>query len=166
MPRSGSHPNESLWNRFPFAILAVEQKPLTMSHEIDESPPPYGDRAFGSNEALNPHGYSRHRHRHLPLPIKDGVLYVDHDHILFLQAARSYTHVHCRGARHLVCMSLHALEALLPADRFFRCHRSHLINLTEVRCLHVHGGHRVEMSSSHHVEVSRRRMAQLKAVLN
>lgn len=85
---------------------------------------------------------------------------------MHLQADGSYTRVCCTGnLKYLVCDSLGMLERLLPPQRFFRCHRSHVINLAMVQQLILQGGYRVQLSTGHTVEVARRRLAALKEAL-
>ncbi|HMN06700.1 MAG TPA: LytTR family DNA-binding domain-containing protein [Flavobacteriales bacterium] len=57
------------------------------------------------------------------------------------------------------------MERALPPHSFFRCHRSHVINLALVQQLVVHGGYRVYLTAGHTVEVARRRLAALKEAL-
>ncbi len=101
------------------------------------------------------------RHR-LGIPTSNGILYLDHEQILALRAAGSYTQVICEnGELHLISRNLRRIEADLPSDLFFRCHRTHVINLTKVASLLNHGGHRALMSTGLKVAVSRSRWEAL-----
>ena len=55
------------------------------------------------------------------------------DEIVFLTSERDQVYVHTRHDRYLTRYTLRELESLLPADRFFRCHRGYIVNLRHVR---------------------------------
>ncbi len=102
----------------------------------------------------------------LRIPTTDGAIFIEHHEILHLLAEGSYTRVHCElGVKHLVSMNLHELEEKLPVPHFFRCHHSHLINLSKVKKLIKHAGHRVLLATGESVEVSRRKWAALVAAM-
>ncbi|MBZ0205840.1 MAG: LytTR family transcriptional regulator, partial [Flavobacteriales bacterium] len=98
----------------------------------------------------------------LAVPTKEGVLYVDHEKIIALQADGSYTWVYCEaGKRLLVSRNLHSLSAELPHALFFRCHRAHVINLAMVESVLHHGGYRVLLKTGLVITVARSRWAAL-----
>lgn len=106
------------------------------------------------------------RPHRLAIPSSTGLVYIEHGSIMHLQADRSYTLINCtEGFKYLVSESLAMLEKLLPSRHFFRCHRSHVINLAMVQQLILHGGYRVQLPAGYTVEVARRRLAALKEAL-
>ncbi len=61
-----------------------------------------------------------------------GVTYVDPSEICYCKAERSYSRIFLlSGKSILICKPLNQLTKLLP-KKFIRCHRSYLINLSEV----------------------------------
>ncbi|MEW6211257.1 MAG: LytTR family DNA-binding domain-containing protein [Acidobacteriota bacterium] len=64
--------------------------------------------------------FVRDRERILPVSIDD---------ISRLEAADDYVLVHAKGGKFMVGLTLNHFERRLPADRFRRVHRSHIINL-------------------------------------
>ena len=68
------------------------------------------------------------------ISLRDGVRLVQLDPkaIVRVEAADDYVMLHAGGRAHLLPVRLNALEELLPAPPFLRCHRSHLINLDHV----------------------------------
>ncbi len=54
--------------------------------------------------------------------------------------------------------SLGKLESELPSTIFYRCHKSHLVNLNHV--LRIHKSGYVELSNGSKVDIARRRMAE------
>jgi two-component system LytT family response regulator len=61
------------------------------------------------------------------------VTFVDFDDIDWIEAADQYAIVHAGVKEHLLRESLQRLADRLPADRFARIHRSHLVNVARVR---------------------------------
>lgn len=60
----------------------------------------------------------------VPIPLEE---------IVFISAEQDRVYLHTATRRFPTRHSLRELEALLPAHRFFRCHRGYLINLAKVR---------------------------------
>jgi two-component system, LytTR family, response regulator len=69
----------------------------------------------------------------LPVPVGNRVTFVDFDDIDWIEAADQYAIVHAGVKEHLLRESLQRLADRLPADRFARIHRSHLVNVARVR---------------------------------
>ena len=62
------------------------------------------------------------------------VLRIDHEEVLYITAMRDYVGVHTRERdRFLSLENLRDLERRLPADRYCRIHRSHIVNLRAVQ---------------------------------
>jgi DNA-binding LytR/AlgR family response regulator len=57
---------------------------------------------------------------------------LDYDQVHYVRADGDYSRVHTYDRAYLCTASLRELEELLPADRFLRVHRSHLVNLAKV----------------------------------
>jgi two-component system LytT family response regulator len=87
-------------------------------------------------------------------------------HVERLDAEDDYVAVVARGRRHLMAARLGDLAARLPADRFLRVPRSHVVNLDYVERLvpfdakrlqvHLHNGTRI-LASRASSEMLRRR---------
>ena len=65
------------------------------------------------------------------LPIRQAgkISFVDYSAIHYINASSYYVEIHTDGKKHLLRETLANLEEKLPAGRFFRIHRSTLINL-------------------------------------
>lgn len=91
----------------------------------------------------------------IALPVSDGLMFVNRDDILYLEADRSYTYLFLLGAKSKIVVSknLGELELLL-GDTFFRIHRSHTVNLRRVvrffkrdgGCVEIEGGQLLDVS--------------------
>ena len=70
----------------------------------------------------------------IALPLADGLLFVVVQDILYFEADGSYTTVVTKTEKHLVSKKLKEFDDLLEADeRFFRVHRSYLINISQIK---------------------------------
>lgn len=95
-----------------------------------------------------------------------GTRFIAHEDILYLKGERAYTTIYLRDGSNLVASrNLRHFEGLLEDDkRFFRCHRSYIVNLTcileHVKTdgghLQLEGGVRVSLSPDKVGELMRR----------
>lgn len=70
----------------------------------------------------------------IALPIQEGYLFVEHRDVVRCEASGSYSYFHMvNGEKIMVSLNLRECEDLLPPVRFFRVHRSHIVNLKYVR---------------------------------
>ncbi len=66
--------------------------------------------------------------------IGDGIVYMDLNDILYFEAEGSYTTIHHKKGKDLTVKKVKYFEDLLANDhRFFRIHRSYLINVTLIK---------------------------------
>lgn len=93
----------------------------------------------------------------VPIPLED---------IVFVSAEQDRVYLHTQGERFPTRHSLRELEALLPPQRFFRCHRAYLVNLAKVREIspYFNGTYSVTVldRAGTTVPVARSRVAELK----
>lgn len=84
------------------------------------------------------------------------------DHILFCEVQGRELYLHCTDKNILRCRERLEIFAQRLDERFFRCHRSYLVNLD-----HVHGIHagQVVLSSGGDIPVSRLRERELRQAL-
>ncbi|MBP8822007.1 MAG: response regulator transcription factor [Flavobacteriales bacterium] len=103
----------------------------------------------------------------LAVPGKDGLLLLRHEDILYLEAADSYTVVHARdGKRTVSSKHIRVFETNLDPNKFFRVHKSYIINLEHLVSLSRTEGNMAVLDNGSLVPVSRRRMPELLAMLN
>lgn len=106
-------------------------------------------------------------HSKLAVHTTGGMLLVDTDTIIHLRAEGSYCEIHTtdRG-RILVSRKLKDLHGQLSPDRFLRIHRSHVVNLGQVRELMRGENTFVRLKDGTELPVSRERKEEVKAVLS
>jgi two-component system LytT family response regulator len=78
--------------------------------------------------------------------------------ITWIEAAGNYSRLHTADGSHLIRGTLSGLEARLDPNRFARIHRSHIVNLDQVRSLHPwsHGDWLVRLQDGTELMLSRR----------
>lgn len=70
----------------------------------------------------------------IALPLSDGLLFIKLEDILYFEADGSYTHVITSTEKYLVCKKIKEFDELLQGDsRFFRVHRSYLVNVQRIK---------------------------------
>ena len=88
------------------------------------------------------------------------------DEIHFVRADGDYSRVHTYDRSYLCTSTLGELEALLPADRFMRIHRSCLVNLAKVNSVARVGADRLRLevgdAQRSELEVARRQAPRLR----
>jgi len=76
----------------------------------------------------------------LMLRHKEGVAFVDLDDILLIQREERMTVIYTEdGARYITSDSLGELEERLPADTFFRSHKSYIVNINHILSITPYG---------------------------
>lgn len=70
----------------------------------------------------------------IALPLSDGLVFIKIDDILYFEADGSYTHVITNKEKYLVTKKIKEFHELLTNDsRFFRVHRSYLVNIQQIK---------------------------------
>ena len=109
--------------------------------------------------------HARHARRFL-VRTRDKTVVVDVDQVDWIEAADYYASLHVGGKAHLLRETLTELAQRLDPERFFRVHRSAIVNLERVREIHplfrgdcelvLRDGTRVRLSRSRRPEFQRR----------
>jgi two-component system LytT family response regulator len=96
---------------------------------------------------------------------RDRTLVVNAEDIDWIGAADYYVELHVGGQAHLLRETMNELEARLDPEKFFRVHRSAIINLERVREIHplfrgdcdlvLDGGRRVRLSRTRRADFER-----------
>jgi len=107
----------------------------------------------------------------LVLPASHGFNVLVIDDIIRLEAEGCYTKVIYKdGKNTIISRTLKDFEDTVPKEKFFRIHKSHLINLKYIKDYSNISGNFVTMTDGSKVEISRRKVPEfiqkIKAVLN
>ncbi|MBK9632071.1 MAG: response regulator transcription factor [Saprospiraceae bacterium] len=102
----------------------------------------------------------------IAIPSSEGILFFDLNTIVHLEASSNYTVIYFDNETKLVSSrTLKEYEELLPAEIFFRCHHSHLINLKFIKKYIKGEGGFVDLGHGQMVEVSRRKKLEFLELL-
>jgi two-component system LytT family response regulator len=103
----------------------------------------------------------------IALPIATGLLFVHIRELLYLKADGSYTEIYLNnGSQLVVSKKLIEFEKLLPPTRkFFRCHRSFLINLRRIKQFVRGDGGYLIMENDQEIPISREKRTELSDAL-
>ncbi|HEX3008213.1 MAG TPA: LytTR family DNA-binding domain-containing protein [Bacteroidales bacterium] len=76
--------------------------------------------------------------------------------ILFVEGMKEYVRIHTENKRIVTYISLQKMTELLPAEHFFRIHKSYIVNLQKIDTIQGNlitiGGQQVSVSKSQHSE--------------
>lgn len=93
----------------------------------------------------------------MALPTANGHVFVEPNEIIYCEADNEYTRIKTPHATHLISKHLKYFEARLSSSRFFRIHKSYLLNLEHIRTMvRTEGGH-VIMSDDKLIPIGRSR---------
>jgi two-component system LytT family response regulator len=70
--------------------------------------------------------------QHIAIALGDSIKLIPYDQIICLEADNKYTTVFTKNGEYVTETSLSDLENILPANRFFRIHRKHVVNVAFV----------------------------------
>lgn len=103
----------------------------------------------------------------LPVATSDGIIFLETEKIIRLEADSNYTHIYIDGGKKVTSSkTMKDYEEHLPAEEFFRIHHAHIVNIRYVeRYIRGEGGYIVTTDNTT-LEVSRRRKTDLLSILN
>lgn len=101
------------------------------------------------------------------VPSRDGLVLIKHEDILYLEASDSYTTVYTRdGKRTISSKHIRVFETNLDAKKFFRVHKSYIINLEHLKGFSRAEGNMAVLDSGALIPVSRRRLPDFLSMIN
>jgi DNA-binding LytR/AlgR family response regulator len=107
--------------------------------------------------------------RKIPVVAGSRTELVDQEQVCYVQAEGDYSRIHTYDRSYLSTASLRELEAVLPAERFLRIHRSYLVNLAHVASVRRAGADRLRLALDDaqrtELDVARRQAARVRAAL-
>lgn len=149
------------YSAFDYLLKPIDAEDLRNALDRYFSRPGDGNRLF--DDLLYNVSQSDPRNFRLAIATTQGTHYLDPKEIVRCEADGSYTHFYMQSKKHvLASRPLGHFGSLLPESQFIRCHKSHLINRQYVDSVtdnHVH------LTDGTRVDVSRRRIAAVKAIL-
>ncbi|WP_422859487.1 LytR/AlgR family response regulator transcription factor [Flagellimonas sp. S174] len=77
--------------------------------------------------------------------------------IVHLEANGNYTHIHTNDKKQIVSKPIKFYETLLDGKKFFKCHKSHLINMEMIKTFHKGKQSYIVMKNGNQVPIAVRR---------
>jgi two-component system LytT family response regulator len=103
----------------------------------------------------------------LPVHTPEGIIYLEADKVLRLEADGNYTKIYLEGGqKYISSRTLKDYEEMFHPKEFFRIHKTHLVNLRHVKQYIKGEGGEVLMSDGTLLEVSRYKKNELLALLS
>ena len=102
----------------------------------------------------------------IALPVSDGLLFINVDEIIHLDADGAYTKVWVKGGTHiLISKNLKYFEGLLEKHaQFFRPHRSHIVNISYLKKYSRHD-ETLLLDNEHEITLSKNRKHDFEAFM-
>ena len=122
-----------------FEVSAVDYllKPVTISKlqdAIEKAIKTRGQNQILQNVNILRENISVNQLQKLALPLSDGLIFIKIEEILYFEADGSYTYVITIKEKYLVSKKIKEFHELLINDsRFFRVHRSYLVNIQQIK---------------------------------
>jgi two-component system LytT family response regulator len=102
----------------------------------------------------------------LPVHTQEGIIYLDTEKVVRLEADGNYTKIHLVGGQKFTSSrTLKEYEEMMPHKEFFRIHKANLVNLSHVKQYIKGKGGEVLMSDGSLLEVSRYKKADFLTLL-
>jgi len=103
----------------------------------------------------------------ISFPTSEGIILINVDEIVHVEADRSYCIIYLNNTeKKIVSKSLKDIEAILPNQKFYRLHASHLINLDKLKRYDKEDGGSAVMSNEKHIPIARRRKNEFLELIN
>ena len=110
--------------------------------------------------------YQQKQFKRIALPGEQEYTFVELDEVVRLKADNSYTEWHLKDGRKItVSTTLKVYEEMLPGEKFFRIHQSHIVNLHQI-ARYIRRYHSVEMTDGTELEVSKRKRADFRKLVS
>lgn len=92
-------------------------------------------------------------------------LTINAENIVCFSSQDHYTFVYTQSDEYIIDLPLSHLEERLNPNSFFRCHRSHIVNLERVESLNLGAAMKVTMDNESRVPVSRQNRKKMRALM-
>jgi two-component system LytT family response regulator len=121
----------------------------------------------GGSRSVGAHSLPRHPNQ-IKIRVRRRMFWLDVADIVWIQGASQYSRVHAKAAEYLLSRTLASLETELDPRRFFRIHRSAIVNAAHVREVRSSGDGRytVHLQNGQALSMGRARRDVLEKLLS
>ncbi len=110
----------------------------------------------GLFRALNDFTNSFDQYSRIEVPLHSGTVFVTLPEIMYIESNGRYTTVRCNSTSYTSTKALSAFDAEINSFRFFRTHRTFLVNMKYIAEI---DGHIITLTNGEKIEISRRNLA-------
>jgi two-component system, LytTR family, response regulator len=105
-------------------------------------------------------------HQKISITTGNGTIFKELKEIIYIKAQNRYSEIFCLdGASFLVCKNLGEYEDELLDRKFFRVHKSYLVNCFHVQKINNIDGGFIQLTGGNEVEISRRKKAEFMDII-
>ena len=102
----------------------------------------------------------------LAIPTIDGAEFIPFDKIIRAESESNYSKIYCEGGRQIIMSrTLKRVLERLPSKQFYRCHNSHVINLSYIKKLTRGKQAMIELENGDMIPLSRQKKDELMQLL-
>jgi len=102
-------------------------------HVEDGRPATMVDGSAAQGDLLRERDTNSHTDRRINLLRNDNIIVTDTADIYYAEAQEKVTKVYTKNGEFTMPVSISDFHSRLPQDTFFRCHRSYVVNLSQIR---------------------------------
>ncbi|WP_458123253.1 LytR/AlgR family response regulator transcription factor [Paenibacillus sp. Z3-2] len=102
-----------------------------VEQHVEDGPAPTADGSAVQGELLR--DTNSHTDRRINLLRNDNIIVTDTADIYYAEAQEKVTKVYTKNGEFTMPVSISDFHSRLPQDTFFRCHRSYVVNLSQIR---------------------------------
>ncbi|UOK61988.1 LytTR family DNA-binding domain-containing protein [Paenibacillus sp. OVF10] len=111
--------------------LAFKRDHTLMEQHVEDGPVTMVDGSTAQGELLR--DTNSHTDRRINLLRNDNIIVTDTADIYYAEAQEKVTKVYTKNGEFTMPVSISDFHSRLPQDTFFRCHRSYVVNLSQIR---------------------------------
>ncbi|MDT9719690.1 LytTR family DNA-binding domain-containing protein [Paenibacillus sp. ClWae2A] len=113
--------------------LAFKRDHTPMEQHVEDGPVTMGDGSAAQGDLLRERDTNSHTDRRINLLRNDNIIVTDTADIYYAEAQEKVTKVYTKNGEFTMPVSISDFHSRLPQDTFFRCHRSYVVNLSQIR---------------------------------
>lgn len=112
--------------------IAYKRDHTPMEQHVEDGPAPTADGSAAVPGELV-RDMNSHTDRRINLLRNDNIIVTDTADIYYAEAQEKVTKVYTKNGEFTMPVSISDFHSRLPQDTFFRCHRSYVVNLSQIR---------------------------------
>ncbi|WP_405170152.1 LytTR family DNA-binding domain-containing protein [Paenibacillus sp. FSL H8-0280] len=113
--------------------MAFKRDHTPVEQHVEDGLAPTADGYAAHGELVRERDTNSHTDRRINLLRNDNIIVTDTADIYYAEAQEKVTKVYTKNGEFTMPVSISDFHSRLPQDTFFRCHRSYVVNLSQIR---------------------------------